>query len=72
MCPELVEENMTVFQYDDNVDGAILTISCLEGYSLPEGMVESVCGSDGSWSPDPNEYKCVKNQGLCTASYAGI
>ena len=39
--------------------GAKLNITCLEGYSLPEGEVEFVCGSDGSWSHDPSDYQCT-------------
>ena len=65
-CAELAENTVTIFQYENTTDGAILIISCLEGYSLPEGEVESVCGSDGSWSPDPSDYQCVKNEGLCS------
>ena len=34
-------------------------ITCLEDYSLPEGEVEFVCGSDGSWSLDPSDYQCT-------------
>ena len=70
MCAMLITREMTIIQYGGFVDGVILTISCLEGYSLPEGKVEFVCGSDGSWSPDPSDYQCapqVQNQGLCTA-----
>ena len=69
-CPDPVEQNKTVFRY---VKGDTLIISCLEGYSLPEGEVESVCGSDGSWSPDPSDYQCapqVENQGTYTAGYS--
>ena len=84
-CPDPVEQNktvfryvkgdtrVTVFQYENTTEGAILIISCLEGYSLPEGEVESVCGSDGSWSPDPSDYQCapqVENQGTYTAGYS--
>ena len=65
-CAELAANTGTVFQYENTTERAILTISCLEGYSLPEGEVESVCGSDGSWSPDPSDYQCVKNEGLCS------
>ena len=57
-CAGLVGNGMTVFQYDDNVEGSVLTISCLEGYILPEGDVEFVCTSNGSWSPDPLDYHC--------------
>ena len=64
-CAGLVGNGMTVFQYDDNVEGSILTISCLEGYLLPEGDVEFVCTSNGSWSPDPLDYLCKPKQGTC-------
>ena len=57
-CAGLVGNGMTVFQYDDNMEGSVLTISCLEGYLLPEGDVEFVCTSNGSWSPDPLNYHC--------------
>ena len=70
-CPDPVEQSKTVsIRY---VEGDILTITCLEGYSLPEGEVESVCGSDGSWSPDPSDYQCapqVESQGTYTAGYS--
>ena len=74
-CAELAEEDRTVFQYENTTEGAILTISCLEGYSLPEGEVEFVCGSDGFWSSDPSNYQCVpkiENEGLCTAGIQSI
>ena len=59
VCAKLQENNITVFHYKSNTEGSVLNISCLEGYSLPEGEVKSVCGSDGSWSPDPNNYECT-------------
>ena len=59
VCAKLQENNITVFQYNSNIEGSVLNISCLEDYSLPEGEVKSVCGSDGSWSPDPNNYECT-------------
>ena len=62
-CAGLVGNGMTVFQYDDNVEGSVLTISCLEGYFLPEEDVEFVCTSNGSWSPDPLDYLCIPKQG---------
>ena len=52
-----------MFKYDDNVEGSVLTVSCLEGYFLPEGDVEFVCTSNGSWSPDPLDYSCILMQG---------
>ena len=52
-----------MFKYDGNVEGSVLTISCLEGYFLPEGDVEFVCTSNGSWSPDPLDYLCIPKQG---------
>ena len=53
----------TVFQYDDSVEGSVLTVSCMEGYVLPEGDMEFVCTSDGSWSPDPLDYVCIPSEG---------
>ena len=60
---------MIAVQFEYNMNGLLLTISYLEGYVFPEGDVELkfVCGSDGSWSPDPFNYQCVpqvQNQGL--------
>ena len=60
-CAELRERG-TVLKYDVNVEGSLLTISCLEGYFLPEGDVEFVCTSNGSWSPDPLDYSCIPKQ----------
>ena len=60
VCAKLPKRNMTLFLYEDITEGAILNVSCLEGFFLPEGdNMEFVCESNGSWIPDPNNYECT-------------
>ena len=35
----------------------MISFQCTPGF-IPEGRVMSVCGGDGRWSPDPDQYSC--------------
>ena len=49
--------NVTFEPYTSSAVGSVISYQCRPGF-IPEGRVMSVCGGDGRWNPDPDEYSC--------------
>ena len=49
--------NVTFEPYQSTTEGSIISFQCTPGF-IPEGRVMSVCGGDGRWNPDPDQYSC--------------
>ena len=47
--------NVTFEPYTSLAVDSVISYQCRPGF-IPEGRVMSVCGSDGRWNPDPDEY----------------
>ena len=45
----------------------MIAYQCEEGL-VPEGRVESMCGVDGRWSPDPTQHMCSEIETTITTT----
>ena len=62
-CPLLsIHPNATFEPYTSSAVGSVIFYQCRPGF-IPEGRVLSVCGGDGRWNPDPDQYNC--REGTC-------
>ena len=41
----------------------MISYQCKPGF-IPEGRVISVCGGDGRWNPDPDQYSCREGMNI--------
>ena len=57
-CPLLSNPNVTFKPYTSSAVGSMISYQCRPGF-IPDGrIVMSVCGGDGQWNPDPEQYSC--------------
>ena len=56
-CPLLSNPNAIFEPYTSSAVGSMISYQCRPGF-IPEGRVMSVCGVNGSWVPDPEQYSC--------------
>ena len=50
-------ENGVIVAMSGRGEGDTLTFQCNSGFT-PDGVMSSVCTSNGTWSPDPGTVQC--------------
>ena len=50
--------NGSIGTYQNTTEGAEIFFRCNPGF-VPPGRMIAVCASDGRWSPDPVELRCI-------------
>ena len=57
--PPLPPKNGSIGVYCSAVEGSMVAFFCNEGL-IPEGRFTTVCASNGSWTPNPDDLVCIE------------